>query len=226
MTKSTFTIRQIFDESWEFFKQHYEYLLPFSLIFFVIQSPTFFIDNPFVVIPITLILLPLGVSIPYYADHISDGGEKIFSVLFDTVRYFFKILIISILKFIFFAILFAPFLLFFVNNFIDFEALKGADFININEKLNDAIIKSPDLLDVKNIKAFLGIGTVTAILALLVSPILMFPEYYAVLDNYSIMDSFKKSIQDVSKNYFKVLLMLISLTVLLIVSMIFTCESE
>lgn len=223
MSNTKLSVKSAFNQAMDFFKQHYEHLLPFSLIFFIILIPTFFIKNPIVNLVITLLFIPLTMSIPYYADMISNGEDKSFSVLFDTVKFLPKLAAVFIIKYIILLILFIPLILFFYNN-IDMELMTNMDYATLSKEL-------PELI--KNNKLFKNGGSVsglmqtyfwTFLLIFLITPFFIFVEYFLVLGNQSIAQSFKSSIMGVYKNYGKVILFMILLIITTSIIAIMTCS--
>lgn len=203
-------IREIFDQSVDFFKQHYEFLLPFSLLYFVLNLPQQFIKSVWMM-PVMLIVMPLSFAIPFFVDRLHRGQEKKFSLFFEVYNYFFKYFAITILRGIIILILLSPFLYTFM------DVIKEYDFDM--HKLNDAIQAQSIHVNDNTI-----ISMVASFLLVIFSlPFLLLNEYFGILDDYSIADSFKKAYEAGVRNYFSLFGILILSFIILFAGLCACC---
>jgi hypothetical protein len=197
-------VREIINQSVDFFKSHYEYLLPFSLIYFVLSILGAFVPEPIRTI-YSLLMLPLAFGCQYFIDRVYKGDEKKFSIFFDIYRQSMKYIAISFLKVIIFLIIFLPFL---TTIYADLE------FYHFNQEEILKAIQTQNFNFSHQSRLYLAISM---IIALMSSPFLLFVEYYGLLDGFDVVESFQKSYHTGAKYYlsiFKVLL--VSVGVILI----------
>lgn len=188
---NTIHIREAFDKSVDFMKAHYEYILPFSLLFILLQLPPQFIPSTAMTI-YTLLLIPLGLSIPYFADSVQRGQEKKFSTFFEIYRYSGKIFGVTIIKCLIILLLVSPFLYVFMDTLKEYDY----DMQKINQAIQLRTIELPT-----NTLSMFGISL---LLLLFCMPFILFNEYFAVLNNMGILESFQKSYEVGVRNYFKI----------------------
>jgi uncharacterized membrane protein len=203
-------IREIFNQSVDFFKLHYEYLLPFSLLYFVLNLPQQFIKSVWMM-PVMLIVMPLAFAVPYFVDRITRRQEKKFSLFFEVYNYFFKYFAISILRGIIILILLSPFLYTFM------DVIKEYDFDM--QKLNEAIQANSIHLSENTIISMV----VSFLIVVLCLPFLLLNEYFGILDDYSIIDSFQKAYEAGVRNYFSLFGILILSFVILFAGLCACC---
>jgi hypothetical protein len=184
------------NNSSDFIKSHYEYILPFSLAYLVIQVGLSIIKSPFT-LPFSLLLLPLSFAIPYFAHKIEMGSQKRFGLFFEVYSYFFKFFGLAIMKYLIVIIIFSPFL------FNIADVLK--EFNYDVDKMMLAIQSKEYVLNTATLLNFLG----CTVLMLLITPFILFVEFFAILNDEGIMESFKKSYAYGVKFYFSIFMILI-----------------
>jgi hypothetical protein len=197
-------IRDIINQSVDFFKSHYEFLLPFSLIYFVLSILGAIVPEPIRTI-YSLLMLPLAFGCQYFIDRVYKGDEKKFSIFFDIYRQSIKYVAISFLKVVIFLIIFLPFL---TTIYADLE------FYHFNQEEILKAIQTQNFNFSHQSRLYLAI---TMIIGLMSSPFLLFVEYYSLLDGFDVVESFRKSYHTGAKYYlsiFKVLI--VSVGVMLI----------
>ncbi len=191
-------VSEITDKAVDFYKSHYEYLLPFSLFYVLINLP---LKLPFsygplngVILPLTILVLPLAFSIPFFAEKISQNEtKKRFGLFFEIYNYFFKFFGIQLLRWLIILVMLLPFILSFV------EVLSGYDYDP--EKLQKAIDNRTFVPSFRLLITLL----VTFFLMIFSAPFLLFVEYYGILDGHSITSSFVKSYHLGASQYLKIL---------------------
>lgn len=191
-----FNIKELMNKSSDFIKAHYEYILPFSLVFLVVQLGLNLIKSSFT-LPFSILLLPLSFAIPYFAHKLNSSSEKRFGLFFEVYSYFFKFFGIAIIKYIIVLIIYLPFIINIVDVLKEFNYDVDAMMQAIQSKAY--VLNSATLLNV------LG----CTMLMLVVFPFILFVEYFAILDDESILDSFKKSYAYGVKYYFSIFMILI-----------------
>jgi len=189
-------ISDLINKSIDFIKAHYEYILPFSLLYVILQLPSGFIKSAWM-LPLSLLLLPLAFSIPYFANKVENGEPKRFGLFFEVYSYFFKFFGIAFVKWMIMLLIFSPLMI----NLVD--VLK--DFNYDAEKLMLAIQTKNYIPNQSTVLTFFG----CMFLFLFLLPFIMFVEFYAILDDLDIMESFKKSYEIGVRNYMTILLILI-----------------
>lgn len=188
---SSLHIREIFDKSVDFFKAHYEYLLPFSLLYFLLQLPPSIIKSVWMT-PLSVLVIPLGFSIPYFTDKVLRGTEKSFGLFFEIYSFFFKYFGFTLIRGLIILILLSPFL----YSFIDVMKEYNYDM----EKINQAMMMKTIHFS-KNSLIMMGISMLLVLFSL---PFILFPEFYGILDGYGFGDSFTKAYEAGAKHYFKI----------------------
>ena len=189
-------IREIINQSVDFFKSHYEFLLPFSLIYFVLSILGAVIPEPIRTI-FSLLMLPLAFGCQYFIDRVYKGHEKKFSLFFDIYRQSLKYISISFLKVLIFLIIFLPFLT---------TIYSELEFYHFNQEEIMKAIQTGSFNFSHQSRLYLAVSMVIALMS---APFLVFVEYYGLLDGYGVMESFQKSYHTGAKYYlsiFKVLL--------------------
>jgi uncharacterized membrane protein len=203
-------IREIINQSIDFFKMHYEYLLPFSLSYIVFNLPSSFIKSVWT-LPLTILIMPLAFSIPYFADRIERHQEKKFSLLFEIYHYALKYFAFTILRGIILMILLAPFI------YSVWDIVGSYDFDM--EKFNEAIkVQAVDFSSESKVMM-----AISFILVLFSMPFILFAEYFGILDGHSILKSFALSFSAGKNHYVSIVLILIISMMLLFGGLISCC---
>ena len=207
---SSLHIREIFDKSVDFFKAHYEYLLPFSLLYFLLQLPPSIIKSIWMT-PLSVLIIPLGFSIPFFADRIHRGEQKRFGLFFDIYNFFFKYFGFTLLRGLIILLLLSPFL----YSFIDVMKEYNYDM----EKINQAIAMKTIHFS-GNSLLMMGISMLLVLLSL---PFILFPEFYGILDGHGILDSFKMAYESGARHYFKIFGIVVLSVLILFAGLISCC---
>lgn len=177
---NTFSISEIIDETIDFFKQHYEYILPFSLFYTILSVLLTFIPAGTNLV-IQLLILPLGFSYPFFAHRYEQLKVKSFKYFFEVYNYFFKYFGAKIISGIIILILLSPIL-------INMYELLG-NYDNDMQKLMQAYIehkiKLPDNLALPML--------ICPLLLIFSLPFILYIEYIAIIDNYNLIDALKQS---------------------------------
>ncbi|MFY7861229.1 MAG: hypothetical protein ACOVP5_03305, partial [Chitinophagales bacterium] len=184
-------IREIINQSVDFFKSHYEFLLPFSLIYFVLSIFRFFIPGPGQTI-YSLLILPLAFGCQYFIDRVYKGHEKKFSLFFDIYRLSLKYISISFLKVLIYLIIFLPFLT---------TIYSELEFYHFNQEEIMKAIQTNSFNFSHQSRLYLAVSMVIALMS---APFLLFVEYYGLLDGYGVMESFQKSYHTGAKYYLSI----------------------
>lgn len=191
-----FSLKDLMNSSSDFIKAHYEYILPFSLVYLVVQVGLSLIKSSFT-LPFSLLLLPLSFSIPFFAHKLHTGSEKRFGLFFEVYSYFFKFFGLAVIKYIILVIIFSPFLLSIADVLKEFNY----DIDKMMQSIQDKsyVLNSATLLN------FVG----CAFLFLLITPFILFVEFFAILNDEDILKSLKKSYASGVKYYFSIFSILI-----------------
>lgn len=205
-----FNIKELMNKSIDFIKAHFEYLLPFSLVYLVVQVGLNFIKSPYT-LPFSILLLPLSFAIPYFAHKINTGSEKRFGLFFEVYSYFFKFFGIAFIKYIIVLIIYLPFIINIVDVLKEFNYDVDAMMQAIQSK--SYVLNSATLLNM------LG----CTMLMLVVFPFILFVEYFAILDDENIIEAFKKSYAYGVKYYFSIFMVLIIAFVVTFISLCISC---
>lgn len=191
-TFNTFSIGSIWQKSVDFFKAHYEYILPFSFIYFILQLPSALIKSAWT-LPFTLLLLPLSFSVSYFAHKVETGTPQRFGLFFEVYTYFFKFFGINLLRYLIILLLFIP---------------VGIDLYSLLEPFNydaEAMIKAIQQKQFALPSPLLIKIVALSMIALVIYPFLLFQEYFAILDDQSIFAAFKNGFLFGAKNYFRII---------------------
>lgn len=206
-----FRIREVLNSAMDFFKMHYEYLLPFSFLFFVFSLLFGFVKNEFTLL-LFILVLPLTISIPYFAHKLQRGGEsRRLGLFFEVYSSTFKFYGVMGLKIISMLILLSPMLYLMSDVMAKF---------NFDENQLKLAIENGEFIPSKN----LSITTFISILLVILSyPFFFFAEYFAVIGNESVIDSFKKSYALGYSNYSKLFALMIIHFFVMAVGSLLTC---
>lgn len=190
---NSFSISETIDETIDYLKQHYEYVLPFSLFYVILTIVLSLVEiDPKARLLIQLIVLPLSFSFQYYALKYNQTGLKSFKHFFEVYTCFFKYLGTKIVSGIIILILISPIL------FTMFQLVENYNFDT--EKLMHDIQKQSIKLPA-NMSLTILISSLLVIFSL---PFLLFIEYIAIIDNYGVFESLKLSYHIGSKYYAKI----------------------
>lgn len=181
-------IEHILYKTIDFFKKNYEYLIPFALIYLILCIPGQFLPQG-ISACIQLIMLPLSFSFAYFVDRVEKGYDRKFSDFFDIYRHTGKYLAIIILRALITIVLFTPFII---------VAFRVISEYNFDVKAIEEAMKSQNFNITSNEKLSLAISF---LLVIFTTPFLLFNEYFAILDKYSISDSFRFSFEAGKKHY-------------------------
>jgi hypothetical protein len=185
------SINELIHEATDFLKKHYEYLLPFSFLYLILQLPSSFITSSWVLI-VSILFIPLSFSIPYFVHQIVQGKPKTFGLFFEVYKDGLKYFGITAVKYLIILVLFLPVL------FSLIEALGSVDY-DVEKLLND--ISNQEYQLTKN----QGYSLLGSLIALLISlPFLVFTEFFGILEGLSILDAFKASYHLGARHYLKV----------------------
>jgi hypothetical protein len=194
----------------DFMKMHYEYILPFSFLFFVLTLFLGFISAQFKLIML-LLILPLTLSVPYFVHKIEQGSQKKFGLFFEVYNSFFKFVGANVLKSFIIVVILSPMFYLMADVMEQF---------NFDENKLKLALENKSFVPSKN----LSITTFICIFLVLFSlPYILFVEYFAVLGDKGIGASFKHAYHLGSKYYFPLILLLIVQFSILTLGTILTC---
>lgn len=187
---------QILEKSIDFMKRHYEHLLPFALFYAFISIPGQFLPKSISLV-LSVLLLPMSFSISYYIDKVEKDQAYSYNTFLEVYRYSGKYLGITIIRTFITLLFFVPFIISMLG------ILTQYDF-DMNAVSKAMVENDLNISGSAKLSLFIGI-----LLALLSSPFVLFVEYFAILDKYSISESFKKSIVAGRSNYGQLIIILI-----------------